>query len=175
MLSANLTHHTSDIREPGNGCLLNSEFSIINLFSYLSALFYPLMNYISSEVLFNALPVPHLIMKADQDLTTIYANDAYLKGTESKRENLINVPLFDAFPENPNEIDGTRVNNLRASLLQVISKGLTHEVAIQKYDIPMLDIKDKAYNVGMNDYLSKPFNPKELYNKIAKYSTRIAL
>lgn len=34
----------------------------------------------------------------------------------------------------------------------------------------MLDIKDRAYEVGMNDYLSKPFNPDDLYNRIVKYA-----
>jgi len=34
----------------------------------------------------------------------------------------------------------------------------------------MLDIKDQAFIVGMNDYISKPFNPDELYRKIALYS-----
>ncbi|RYY36156.1 MAG: response regulator [Sphingobacteriaceae bacterium] len=34
----------------------------------------------------------------------------------------------------------------------------------------MLDIKDKAYTVGMNDYISKPFNPHDLHKKIAQYS-----
>jgi len=34
----------------------------------------------------------------------------------------------------------------------------------------MLDIKDKAFIVGMNDYVSKPFNPNELYKKIASYT-----
>jgi len=34
----------------------------------------------------------------------------------------------------------------------------------------MLDIKDQAFVVGMNDYISKPFNPNELYRKIASYS-----
>jgi len=34
----------------------------------------------------------------------------------------------------------------------------------------MLDIKDQAFVVGMNDYVSKPFNPDELYRKIALYS-----
>lgn len=31
----------------------------------------------------------------------------------------------------------------------------------------MLDIKDIAFSVGMNDYISKPFNPQDLYTKIA--------
>ncbi|MXV15414.1 ATP-binding protein [Hufsiella ginkgonis] len=34
----------------------------------------------------------------------------------------------------------------------------------------MLDIKDQAFVVGMNDYISKPFNPDELYRKIASYA-----
>ncbi|MDQ4142106.1 MAG: ATP-binding protein [Bacteroidota bacterium] len=33
----------------------------------------------------------------------------------------------------------------------------------------MLDIQDRAFQVGMNDYLSKPFNPDELYKRIVKY------
>jgi len=35
----------------------------------------------------------------------------------------------------------------------------------------MLDIKHKAFDSGMNDYISKPFNPDMLYDKIAEYST----
>jgi signal transduction histidine kinase/ActR/RegA family two-component response regulator len=34
----------------------------------------------------------------------------------------------------------------------------------------MLDIQDMAFTVGMNDYVSKPFNPNELHRKIALYS-----
>ncbi|MGV3641227.1 MAG: PAS domain S-box protein [Adhaeribacter sp.] len=34
----------------------------------------------------------------------------------------------------------------------------------------MLDIQDKAFEVGMNDYLSKPFEPNELYKKIARHA-----
>ncbi len=33
----------------------------------------------------------------------------------------------------------------------------------------MLDIKDTAFAVGMNDYISKPFNPNDLYAKIAAH------
>lgn len=53
------------------------------------------------------------------------------------------------------------------------------KLAGQKYqDLPiialtasaMLDIKDQAFVVGMNDYISKPFNPDELHRKIAAYA-----
>ncbi|WP_051360098.1 PAS domain S-box protein [Adhaeribacter aquaticus] len=39
----------------------------------------------------------------------------------------------------------------------------------------MLDIKDRAFAVGMDDYLSKPFNPEELFRKIKKYAAKPAL
>jgi len=32
--------------------------------------------------------------------------------------------------------------------------------------------KDRATQVGMNDYVTKPFNPQDLFSKIAKYSQR---
>jgi CheY-like chemotaxis protein len=32
----------------------------------------------------------------------------------------------------------------------------------------MLNIRDKAYDVGMVDYVTKPFEPNELYEKIRK-------
>jgi signal transduction histidine kinase/ActR/RegA family two-component response regulator len=39
----------------------------------------------------------------------------------------------------------------------------------------MLDIKDRAFTVGMNDYISKPFNPNELHRKIEYYANRAAV
>jgi PAS domain S-box-containing protein len=36
----------------------------------------------------------------------------------------------------------------------------------------MLDVRDRVFLVGMNDYVSKPFNPNDLYNKIVKYTRR---
>ena len=36
-----------------------------------------------------------------------------------------------------------------------------------------LNNQDRAFKVGVNDYVTKPFNPKELYMKIAKYGGRL--
>ena len=33
----------------------------------------------------------------------------------------------------------------------------------------MLEIQEKVYEVGMNDFVTKPFNPRELYQKISRY------
>ncbi|MES2517355.1 MAG: response regulator [Bacteroidota bacterium] len=35
-----------------------------------------------------------------------------------------------------------------------------------------LNNQDRAFTVGMNDYVTKPFNPKELFQKIAKFSVQ---
>ncbi len=34
----------------------------------------------------------------------------------------------------------------------------------------LIDVRDKVLELGMNDYVTKPFNPNELYVKIAKYT-----
>lgn len=47
-------------------------------------------------------------------------------------------------------------------------------------DIPIIALtasatftnQDRAFTIGMTDYVTKPFNPKELFQKIAKYSFR---
>ena len=37
---------------------------------------------------------------------------------------------------------------------------------------PIDEVKDDIFASGMNDYVSKPFNPNELYKKIARYSQK---
>lgn len=34
----------------------------------------------------------------------------------------------------------------------------------------MVEIKEQAFEAGMTDYISKPFSPDTLYEKIAHYS-----
>ncbi len=38
----------------------------------------------------------------------------------------------------------------------------------------LLSQKDRAFNVGMNDYLSKPFKPAQLFEKLQSFGQRIA-
>lgn len=63
-----------------------------------------------------------------------------------------------------------------------IMDGYTATSEIRKIDstIPIIALtasatlnnQDRAFTVGMNDYITKPFNPKELFGKIAKFSVK---
>lgn len=64
------------------------------------------------------------------------------------------------------EMDGyTAVEKIRETGAEIPIIALTASATLNN--------QDRAFNVGMNDYVTKPFNPKELYMKIAKYSGRI--
>jgi len=63
-----------------------------------------------------------------------------------------------------------------------VMDGYTAAQEIRKInaDVPIIALtasatfsnRDRAVLVGMSDYVTKPFNPKDLFNKIAKYSQR---
>jgi diguanylate cyclase (GGDEF)-like protein/PAS domain S-box-containing protein len=85
------------------------------------------------QMLFNGSPTPCLIIAPD--LTIIEANAAYLQATGKRREDLIGVHVFTAFPQNPADSDGSGVIALRQSLTKVITTHATHAMALQRYPI----------------------------------------
>jgi len=85
------------------------------------------------ESIFESLPGSFLVLTPE--LKIIAASDAYLKATMTTRETLIGRELFDAFPDNPSEVDAMGSSNLRASLERVLKTGAADTMPIQKYDI----------------------------------------
>ncbi|WP_250479715.1 MULTISPECIES: PAS domain-containing sensor histidine kinase [unclassified Caballeronia] len=85
------------------------------------------------QALFQASPDPYLVV--DRDFRIIAVADAYLKATMTRRRDILGRPMFDVFPDNPDEIDATGVSNLKASFVQVLRSGVAHFMAVQKYDI----------------------------------------
>ena len=86
------------------------------------------------RILFESAPDIYLVLSPD--LRIIAANEARLRATNTIRDEIIGRPLFEVFPDNPDDPEATGVNNLRASLLRVLQTKAPDAMAVQKYDIP---------------------------------------
>jgi PAS domain S-box-containing protein len=78
---------------------------------------------------------PGLFLVLTPDLKIVSASDAYLKATMTKREDLLGRGIFEAFPDNPDDVGATGASNLLASLARVLQTAAPDTMAIQKYDI----------------------------------------
>jgi signal transduction histidine kinase len=85
------------------------------------------------RILFEQAPAPYLVLA--RDLTIVAVSEAYLRATMTERERILGQPLFDVFPDNPDEIAANGVSNLRASLERVLAQAQPDTMAVQKYDI----------------------------------------
>ncbi|MFE7278245.1 PP2C family protein-serine/threonine phosphatase [Streptomyces sp. NPDC057623] len=92
---------------------------------------------IDYAALFAATPSPYLVL--GPDLVIVDVNDAYLRATRRTREDLVGTYIFDAFPDNPADPDADGVSNLSASLHRVLATRERDTMALQKYDIPIVD------------------------------------
>ena len=85
--------------------------------------------------LFDAAPSPCLVL--DAHLVIVAVNEAYLAATATDRNALLGRPIFDAFPDNPDDPTADGVRNLRRSLETVLATGQADTMALQRYDIPI--------------------------------------
>jgi PAS domain S-box-containing protein len=85
---------------------------------------------------FESAPDAYLLLAPDPPrFTMVAANEARLRATLTRREDVIGHPLFEVFPDNPDDPAATGVRNLLASLDEVMRTGQPHRMALQKYDI----------------------------------------
>ncbi len=89
---------------------------------------------INFEALFNASPNPYVLL--NPSLVIMGMNDAYLRATMRKREELVGRGMFEAFPSDPDS-DGHR--QLRASFDRVIQEKVTDHLPLIAYAIPLPD------------------------------------
>ena len=87
---------------------------------------------INFQVLFENLPGLFLIL--DPQFNMVAANNERLQGTMTSRDT-IGRPLFEVFPDNPDDVNATGTSNLRASLNRVLATRKADSMAVQKYDI----------------------------------------
>lgn len=85
------------------------------------------------RALFEASPMPFLVLSPDLQIVAV--NDAYLHATLTERSAIVGQPMFEVFPDNPDEPGADGVRNLRASLLRVLATGRPDTMPTQRYDI----------------------------------------
>lgn len=91
---------------------------------------------------FNSAPDAYLLLAPDPPhFTMVAANDARLRVTMTRREDVEGRPLFEVFPDNPDDPEASGVRNLLASLNQVLRTRKSHRMPLQKYDIRTPDGK----------------------------------
>lgn len=69
------------------------------------------------------------------DLTIMAVNDAFLRATMTQRDSIVGRPMFEVFPDNPNDPATEGVRNLRASLEMARKTARPDTMPVQKYDI----------------------------------------
>ncbi|HET7042834.1 MAG TPA: PAS domain-containing protein, partial [Gemmatimonadales bacterium] len=83
---------------------------------------------------FEGAPDAYLVLAPD--FTIIGVSDAYLRATGNARAAIIGRPLFEVFPDNPDDPAADGVRNLHASLDRVLATRRPDAMPVQKYDIP---------------------------------------
>jgi signal transduction histidine kinase/ActR/RegA family two-component response regulator len=107
------------------------------------------------QQLFDAAPSSYLVL--DADLVIVAVNQAYLAATATDRKALLGRPIFQAFPDNPDDPTADGVRNLRRSLETVLATGRADTMALQRYDIQV--DRDKAGGHYVQRYWSPVNTP----------------
>ena len=88
------------------------------------------------RLVFEASPDVLLVLLPDAPkYTMVAATNARLAATHTTRDQTIGRPLFELFPDNPDDRDATGTSNLRASLERVLATRAPDTMAVQRYDI----------------------------------------
>ncbi|KAB2969184.1 EAL domain-containing protein [Zoogloea sp.] len=85
------------------------------------------------QLLFESAPGLYLVL--NPALTIVAVNDAYARATRTSRDEIVGKPLFEVFPDNPDDPGSEGVRNLRASLTRVLQTCQPDAMPVQKYDI----------------------------------------
>jgi signal transduction histidine kinase/CheY-like chemotaxis protein len=93
--------------------------------------------------LFEAAPGSYLVL--DPELVIVAVSDAYLRDTMTVREEILGRGLFEVFPDNPDDPEGTGEGNLRASLDRVRRTLTADPMAVQKYDIRRPEVEGGGF------------------------------
>ena len=111
--------------------------------------------------IFENAPALFLLLDTDPDFTILGASDAYLRAAYTRRQTIVGRPLFEVFPDNPEEPGASGTANLRTSLERVIAGRCTDTMAVQKYDIR----RPESSRGGFEERYWSPVNSPVLSDK----------
>ncbi len=106
------------------------------------------------HTIFDAVPGLYLVL--EPDFTIVEASDAYLKATNTIREKIVGKPLFEVFPDNPDDPHANGVKHLTASLNKVLTHKAPSVMPVQKYDIPQPASKGSGFEERYWSPLNSP-------------------
>ena len=96
----------------------------------------PNRSQIDFRALFDATPSLYLVLLPDDPrFTIVAANATYAEATFTKPAEIVGRGVFEVFPDNPQDPHASGVQNVSASLREVLATKATHTMAAQKYDI----------------------------------------
>ncbi|MBD8530077.1 MULTISPECIES: ATP-binding protein [unclassified Massilia] len=87
------------------------------------------------EAVFNASPTGHYLLSPTPEAFILAVNDAFLRASGRRREDLLGVSLFVAFPRNADDPNDTGEDDLRQSLARVLATGQVDTMPGIRYPI----------------------------------------
>jgi signal transduction histidine kinase/ActR/RegA family two-component response regulator len=87
------------------------------------------------EAVFNHSPIGNILLSPTPEAIMLAVNDAFLGASARRREDLVGISLFEAFPRNPDDPADTGESDLRNSLARVLATGRADTLPAQRYPI----------------------------------------
>jgi len=106
------------------------------------------------RALFESAPGLYLVL--NPDLVIVAASEAYLESTKTARADVVGRPVFDVFPDNPDDPATKGVRNLKASLVRVLRDRTADAMSVQKYDIQRPDSEGGGFEERFWSPLNSP-------------------
>ncbi|WP_423147845.1 ATP-binding protein [Rubrolithibacter danxiaensis] len=136
----------------------------------------------SFEKIFDLSEALFLILEPDPPVFTILeVNEAYLKATNHKRDDLLGKGVFEIYPDDPNHTETRNIGTLRQSLYTVLKSKKSDKLKPQRFDMPVTGtgIFEKRYWTATNTpvfdsdgniihIINSPVDITELYTLTAK-------
>src|SRR6478736_1837227 len=87
------------------------------------------------ERIFRGLPGSFAVLQPDANFTILVCSDGYYAATRRTPESLIGRGILEAFRA-PGASQAATLSSLRASLERVMATRASHQMPIQRYDLP---------------------------------------